>query len=143
MDIKNINITEEAFIIEPILFNKLYNTDEEFNKEEISRLFVELFCYDIDNHSSGVLLSNLIRTLFKPQIVVYSGSARTHIGTNYPIELLKNKLSLLDWLKDIKNITNIEEVKIIAPICKVKGIDPTIEITDNSEVNNVSQIEIK
>ena len=143
MDISNLTITEEAFIIDPILFNKLYNTDEEFNKEEINRLFVELFCYDIDNHSPGDLLSYLIRSLFKPQIVVYSGSAQTNIGTNYPIELLKNKVSLLDWLKDIKNITNIDEVKIIAPLCKVKGIDPTVEITDYSEVNNVSQIEIK
>jgi hypothetical protein len=143
MEISNLTITEEAFTIDPILFNKLYNTEEEFSKEEIIRLFVELFCYDIDSHSSGDLLSSLLRSLFKPQIVVYSGSVQNNIGTNYPIELLKDKVSLLEWLRDIKNITVIDEVKIIAPLCKVNGIDPIVEITDYSEVNNVSQIELK
>jgi len=143
MEINNLTITDQAVFTDPILFNKLYNTNEVFSDEEISRLFHQLFCYDLNNHNSEEILSDLLRSLFKPQIVVYNENSVNIIGPYYPIELLKDKATLLDWLKNNKGITAISEVKIIAPLCPVKGIDPTIDFTDFTECYNVSEIKIK
>ncbi|PSL03027.1 MULTISPECIES: hypothetical protein [Cecembia] len=147
-EIKNLYILNTGFKIDNDLFDAFYNSQRNFKRDELIDLIQQLFGYYNCEMTLEESISIELRQLFKPQIIIDGGSFIYAYGTDYPIELLKDKTKLIEWLKTkekgIKERIDLDgtDIKISQTVCKVEGKDPKIEIMPLRDWINIKSIEL-